>query len=126
MQKPGKDSTVKKHSLTTLGNLAIVTAVLTTFSFGCAATTPTAPPYDSVTVDRSNPQKTVIEFDGACANGVANGRYDVPGKKDYSVTQDGKTYYFSSAAARDRFMEDFQTNAQKADQNWSIREKQNS
>jgi YHS domain-containing protein len=117
---------VKKHSLMTLGNTVIVTAVLSIFGFGCAATTPTAPPYDSVVIDRSNPQKTVVEFDGACANGVSNGRYDVQGKKDYSVTRDGKTYYFSSEASRDRFMEDFQTNAQKAEENWSLREKQSS
>ena len=57
---------------------------------------------------------------------MANGRYDVQGKKDYSVTRDGKTYYFSSAAARDRFMEDFQSNAQKAETNWSMREKTSS
>lgn len=127
---------MKAHSLKTLGYIgrirtkkksmaraSLIGAALTIFGGGCAATTPTAPPYDSVVVDRSNPEKTVVEFNGACANGVANGRYDVQGKKDYSVTRDGKTYYFSSAEARDRFMEDFQSNAQKAENNWSMREK---
>ena len=114
---------MKIHSYVTLGILAVTSGVLTVLGSGCAATTPTAPPYDSVVVDKSNPNKTIVEFDGTCACGVSQGRYDVPGKKEYSVTQDGKTYYFSSVAARDRFMEDFQTNAQKAEQNWSVRQK---
>ena len=113
---------MKMQSFMTLGGIATICVVLTISGFACSSS-PTAPPYDSVVVDRSNPQKTVVQFNGACAGGVASGRYDVPGKKDFAVTQDGKTYYFSSAEARDRFMEDFQTNAQKAENNWSMREK---
>jgi hypothetical protein len=81
----------------TLGGIATICTVLTVFGSSCASSTPTAAPYDSVVVDRSNPQKTTVQFNGACAGGVASGRYDVPGNKDYAVTRDGKTYYFSSA-----------------------------
>jgi YHS domain-containing protein len=83
---------------------------------------PTAPPYDSVIVDRRNPQRTVIEFDGRCTNGVSVGNTSVQGK-NYSLTQDGKTYYFSSEEAKDRFMKDFPSNAQRAEANYTAREK---
>jgi hypothetical protein len=86
----------------------------------------TEKPYDAVVVDRSNPEHTVVEFNGACAAGVEQGKFDVQGKKDYSVTADGKTYYFSSAAARDQFMQNFAVNSRKADEMWLARAQINS
>jgi YHS domain-containing protein len=90
---------------------------------GCSHA-PTAQPYDSVVVDRSDPQKTVVEFNGACAQGVSEGHLNVQGKKDYKVTQDGKTYYFSNAEARDRFLKDYPNSAQRASANWDARQRQ--
>jgi YHS domain-containing protein len=89
---------------------------------GAACSHPaTEQPYDSVVVDRSNPQHTVVEFNGACAGAVQQGRYDIPGKKEYSVTRDNKTYYFSSVQARDNFMRNYADNSRKADEMWLAR-----
>ena len=96
-------------------------AVFIAVSGAACSHSATEKPYDSVVVDRSNPEHTVVEFNGACAAGVQQGKYDVQGKKEYSVSQNGKTYYFSSAAARDHFMQNYAENSKQADQMWLTR-----
>jgi YHS domain-containing protein len=110
---------VNKH-IRPYGPLFLAATLIAVSGVGCSHSA-TEKPYDSVVVDRSNPEHTVVAFNGACAAGVEQGKYDVQGRKDYSVTSDGKTYYFSSAVARDRFMENFAENSKKADEMWLAR-----
>jgi YHS domain-containing protein len=110
-----------KKQIQIYGPLFLATAFLAISGASCASSPTSEKPYDSVVVDRSNPQKTIVEFNGACAAGVEQGKYDVQGSKEYSVTSGGKTYYFSSASARDQFMDNFAENSKKADQMWLTR-----
>jgi YHS domain-containing protein len=109
-----------KTHVKSYGALLCVTALIAVSGVSCSQPAPDKP-YDSVVVDRSNPEHTVVEFNGACAAGVQQGKYDIPGVKQYSVTQNGKTYYFSSASARDHFMQNFAQNSKQADQMWLTR-----
>jgi YHS domain-containing protein len=109
-----------KNSIKPYGPL-FLSAIFIAISGASCSQPATEKPYDAVVVDRSNPEHTVVEFNGACAAGVEQGKYDVPGKKEYSITSNNKTYYFSSASARDQFMQNFPENSKKADQMWLTR-----
>ncbi len=76
---------------------------------------PVAPPYDSVSVDRSDPGRTVIVLNGpsgACVPPPPIKRRDpAQERKADSVTENGTTYYFSSDADRDRFLQTYEANS---------------
>jgi hypothetical protein len=108
---------VKNNSLVVLS----IAALLGTFAGSCSQA-PTTKPYDAVVVDKSDPHHMIVEFDGACADSVKQGKYDVKGRKEYSVTENDKTYYFSTASARNDFMRDYADNSRLAEQMWASRE----
>jgi hypothetical protein len=121
MVNPGKDLVVEQKFLHQILLSCGVATLLGTMAVGCSSS-PTQKPYDAVVVDKSDPHHTVVEFDGSCADGVTQGKYDVKGRKQYSLSVGPKTYYFSSVAARDHFMKDYEDNSKKADQMWAMRD----
>jgi YHS domain-containing protein len=64
-------------------------------------------------------QKVQAEFDGKCAMAVADGHPNEPGDEKYQASVKGKTYYFCSQEAKDRFMKDVTNNTQKASLHWA-------
>ena len=62
-----------------------------------------------------------IAFEGHCANSVCHDDMKTLGKKEFSMEHAGKTYYFSSAKARDAFKVDMLNNINSAQKNWDVR-----
>ncbi len=60
-----------------------------------------------------------VAFEGRCANSVCHDDMKTMGKKEFSMEHNGKTYYFSSAKARDNFKKDLLNNLNNANKNWS-------
>jgi hypothetical protein len=91
----------------TYGQLSLATAILGFLGMSCSHA-PVGQPYDSIVVDRSNPDHTVVVLNGVCgpaASAKENVNSTTESRQPGSVTQDGKTYYFSNDSDRDRFFE---------------------
>lgn len=61
------------------------------------------------------------QFDGKCAYSVENGKYDVAGKPEFNLAHNGVTYYFSSAANRDKFKDHIDQHVTRANRAWEGR-----
>ena len=59
------------------------------------------------------------EFHGKCALAVADGHMGEAGNAKYSATIAGKTYYFCSQEAKDKFMKDAENNSRSANDRWA-------
>jgi hypothetical protein len=87
-------------------------ALIGAAGMGCSHPQVQPTPYDSVTVDRPNPEHTIIVLNGSCSMDEGGKRKTAStDKKDDSVTENGKTYYFSSIAERDRFLQKYMANS---------------
>lgn len=75
--------------------------------------------YDMVVVDKKSDRQVVVEFDGQCAMGVAEGHFNVPGDRKYVLHHGGKTYYFANQASKDRFERDVEANVRRAREQWA-------
>ena len=107
-----KDAIMRKYQTQTYGLLSAAVFLLALMGTGCShSQIQPQPPYDSVAVDRSNPDQTVIVLNGKCADEAGKNHDQCVEKKSNSVTRDGKTYYFDSAADRDRFIETYSANS---------------
>lgn len=69
-------------------------------------------------VKKEEPVKTA-EFGGNCGMGLCLKKI-VKGDPKYSVEHKGKTYLFSSAKARDKFMKNADKNIELANKQWSV------
>ena len=58
-------------------------------------------------------------YEKQCAFSVSQGDLSVHGSDEYSLEHGGKTYYFSSQKAKDKFSKELKTNINKANSNWS-------
>jgi exopolysaccharide biosynthesis protein len=74
-------------------------------------------PDGTVIVNNTNPKHTIVEFNAACPAGPSHAAQNLDkfdsstAKKQGFVVEDGKTYYFSSEAERDRIMQDYAANS---------------
>lgn len=80
---------------------------------GCAST------HENVAEHHHHEDKA--QYDGKCAYSIENGKYDVEGKPEFNLSHNGVTYYFSSAAARDKFSDHIETHVKRANRAWEGR-----
>jgi YHS domain-containing protein len=83
------------------------------------SSSPSRQDYDMIVVDRKSDRQVNVEFDGRCAMAVANGKLNIPGDKRYMLQHGGKTYYFASEDAKERFEQNLDANIDRAQDNWA-------
>lgn len=57
-------------------------------------------------------------FKNHCAQSVSEGDLHVPGKKEYSLSHSGETYYFSTEEKKKTFVKHIEENTKRAQKNW--------
>lgn len=62
--------------------------------------------------------ETCMMFEGQCAYSLAHGDFHIKGKKEHKLVHDGHVYFFSSAEKMNKFKNDIDENARKANKNW--------
>lgn len=80
---------------------------------GCAST------HENVAEHHHHEDKA--QYEGKCAYSVENGKFNVEGNPDYTLSHNGVTYYFSSAAARDKFNDHIESHVKRANKAWEGR-----
>lgn len=101
-----------------LGLVCVGLGVFVVLSFpGCSSDSKKRSEQDMIMVDRKSDRQVVVEFDGACAMAMADGKYNI-GEDKFVLQHDGKTYYFSSEAAKQKFEKNLTGNVKRAQQNW--------
>lgn len=84
---------------------------------GCASDAKRRSEQDMIVVEKKSDRQIVAEFDGDCAMALAEGKIHL-GDDRYVLQHDGKTYYFGSADAKQKFEKNLDDNLQRANQNW--------
>lgn len=103
--------------------LHILTSLCVVLMAGCSSPEKKEPVAEdsSIAIEKKGENKIVIEFNGECAHSVSNGKFGIPGDARYSLQYRGKTYYFGSQAALDRFSKKVEYNIARAQERWNAR-----
>jgi YHS domain-containing protein len=84
---------------------------------GCASDAKRRSEQDMIVVEKKSDHQIVAEFNGACATALAEGKIHL-GDQHYVIQHDGKTYYFASEEAKQKFQQNLDDNLQRANHNW--------
>ena len=72
---------------------------------------------DMIRVEKKSDRQYLVEFDGKCAEALAQGKIQL-GDSRYVLQFEGRTYYFASTEAKARFERELRANLSRAQQNW--------